>query len=353
MSPKTAAEFGRQWPALERRLHGFLRSRGVPASEVDDLVQEVATRLVSFWPKIDNDRPIWPLTATIALNLLRDRGRRTEADLLGELPECAEHIDVADAGIARMELAAVIRAMQSLTPSQRAALLQTIHPDGDSPSTPAEKMLRMRARRRLANAVGRACGGFAFKLRRLADNLQGFFSKAEGVTQALACTTCLLVATTGSATFSTPLAGPGAADEVSRSVIAGTEATKVVVEMASARRAISDELKPTHAVSVADAASHRSATRSSETKSKRPAPAMNETVKTHSAGLGAVPDAPSLPNGDAPLPAPEPPTAPDNPVEPPTVDPPPAPQPPTQAPQGDAPVNVVEEVTDLLKKTPR
>jgi hypothetical protein len=348
MSPKAAAEFGKQWPDLQRRLRYFLRSRNVPASEIDDLVQEVAARLVSFWPKIDSDRPIWPLTATIALNLLRDRSRRHDAELPGELPDCAGHSDVADAGIARLELAAVIRAMESLSASQRNALLQVLHPESDSPSTPAEKMLRMRARRRLANAVGRVGAGLAFKVRRLSDNLHGFFSKAEGVTQALACTTCLLVASAGGMTFDSPLVVPAPAGEVSPSVVAGAAATKAA--MPGAARAANEDLGPSRVASADIATTRTAGTRQATAKSKRPA-SSTEAVKTHP-GL-TVPNPPSLPEGDAPIPAPEPPGTPDQPVEPPSVDAP-TPYSPPQPPQSDAPVPVVEEVTNLLKKkTPR
>lgn len=348
MSPKAAAEFGKQWPDLQRRLRYFLRSRNVPASEIDDLVQEVAARLVSFWPKIDSDRPIWPLTATIALNLLRDRSRRHDAELPGELPECAGHSDVADAGIARLELAAVIRAMDSLSPSQRNALLQVLHPESDSPSTPAEKMLRMRARRRLANAVGRVGAGVALKFRRLSDNLHGFFSKAEGITQALACTTCLLVAS-GGVTFDSPLVVPAPSGEVSPSVVAGAVATTAAMPTAPARTSY-DELGPSRVASAAVATTRSAGTRPATAKSKRPA-SSTEAVATHP-GV-TVPNPPSLPEGDAPIPAPEPPGTPDQPVEPPTVDAP-SPGTPPRPPQGDAPIPVVEEVTNLLKKkTPR
>src|SRR5688500_14735303 len=220
MSPRAAAEFSKEWPALQSRLKTFLRCKGVGAGEIDDLVQEVATRLLSFWHKLDRDRPVWPLASTIALNLLRDRRRRPEREVLGDLPDLPSSFDAAQAGIARMELAEVLRAMDDLTPAQRTALLQAIEPEEDaSRSTSAEKMLRMRARRRLANAVGRACAGVGLKFRRAGDAVHAFFTKTDAVAQALACATCLFVTTAGAASMY-PEGGGLGIDGTPRSVAA-------------------------------------------------------------------------------------------------------------------------------------
>lgn len=349
MSPRAAAEFGRQWPALQRRLRSFLGGKGVPASEIDDLVQEVAARLISFWHKVDADRPLWPLTATIALNLLRDRSRRPEAELVGELAGLAgSNDDVADAGMARLELAAVVRAMDSLTPSQRTALLQAIEPDGER-STAAEKMLRMRARRRLANAVGRACGGLALKTRRLSDALNGFLSKADGVAQALACATCLFVASTGSAALYLPPLegyepdlevvapiGPQRQSDDALLAVPNGEATATSVEqLKPTRRAGSSEINETSGSSgkVAE-------------KGSASTPGAEGGAPTSGLGVSDAPGVPSQP----PVPAPRAPEAPEQPpVEPPTVEPEPPTRVPVEPSDGDEPIDPVGTVTELLK----
>jgi hypothetical protein len=207
MSPRAAAEFTRQWPALERRLYSFLANKGVPTSDLDDLVQETATRLLSVWRKVDRTRESWPLVVTIALNLLRDRGRKRIFEILGDLPEMPT-ADASEAGIARVELGEVLRAMDQLTPSQRDALLRALEPPRDAMTTDAaDKMLRLRARRRLANVVGRASAGIALRLRKTSDGLHAFFAKGDGIVQALACATCLFVTTAGAASLAPGFAG--------------------------------------------------------------------------------------------------------------------------------------------------
>lgn len=356
MSPKTAAEFGKQWPALQGRLRTFLRAKGVPPAEVDDYVQEVAARLVSFWPKIDRDRPIWPLAVTIALNLLRDRSRRVDLEVLGELPDRAGSNDVAEAGIARLELAAVVRAMESLTPSQRAALLQAIFPDDeDACSTSAEKMLRLRARRRLANAIGRACGGLTLKTRRLADSIHGFFSRAEAVTQALACATCLFVASAGSVLY-VPYHGYESKLEIVTPPTLSATSGDVVPAGTSFASMSGERLSPGPASSAVSRGTDMATGKQRRSRGDRPQSASSSTgssSRAPAAGL-AVSDPPAIP-GNPPVPAPgAPPAAPDQPVEAPdvSVGSPPSNEPP-EPPAGDAPIETVEEVTTLVEEATR
>jgi DNA-directed RNA polymerase specialized sigma24 family protein len=344
MSPRAAAEFGKQWPALQRRLNAFLRGKGVPPSEIDDIVQEVAARLVSFWHKVDPDRPLWPLTVTIALNLVRDRGRRPDLEFPGELPDVAGPGDVADAGIARLELAAVVRAMDALTPSQKAALLQSIFPDDETVrSTSAEKMLRMRARRRLANAVGRACGGLALRTRRLTDSIQGFFSKTEAMAQALACATCVFAASAGSMVLYPPFEAYGA----------GTSQEVLVVQqhaLSSHDTRVSPDASGTLPAEVLRPSRTSVAQASTGSVKGRTAPAKSGHSTTPGTVAGApvqnlpVPHPPGVEDAPVQTPdAPHPPPAPDQPAEAPDLD-----DLPMQSPAGDAPVGVVEEVTNLL-----
>jgi DNA-directed RNA polymerase specialized sigma24 family protein len=346
MSPRAAAEFGKQWPALQRRLTAFLRGKGVPPSEVDDLVQDVAARLVSYWHKIDPDRPLWPLTVTIALNLVRDRGRRPDLEFLGELPDVAGDGDVADASIARIELAAVVRAMDALSPAQKAALLQSIHPEEEATrSTSAEKMLRMRARRRLANAVGRACGGLALKTRRITDSIQGFFSKADAMAQALACATCVFAASTGSVVLSPSVQG----FEPGTSPVAVVEPHAVV----------STDVPASSIFSTSYATETLSPSRTAGVRTTTNGVAGKASADSQSSGAGGtvtgtpvqnlpMPEAPEVPS-DTPVTtapdAPPAPTAPDQPTEAPDLG-----GGPVQAPAGDAPVAPVEELTTLLKE---
>ena len=349
MSPRAAAEFGKQWPALQRRLNAFLRGKGVPPGEIDDIVQEVAARLVSFWHKVDPDRPLWPLTVTIALNLVRDRGRRPDLEFPGELPDVAGPGDVADASIARLELAAVVRAMDALTPSQKAALLQSIFPDEDTVrSTSAEKMLRMRARRRLANAVGRACGGLALRTRRITDSIQGFFSKTEAMAQALACATCVFAASAGSTVLLPPFEsyGPGVSQEVIvQQHVVITDGTHITPQ---AWETLPTEVLSPSRTSVAQASTGSVKGKTAPAKSGHsPGPANVSGTPVQNL---PVPRPPGVEDAPVQTPdAPHPPPAPDQPAEAPGLE-----DLPVQSPSGDAPVGVVEEVTKVLgEKTKR
>ena len=350
MSPRAAAEFGKQWPVLQRRLNAFLRGKGVPPSEIDDLVQEVAARLVSFWHKVDPDRPLWPLTVTIALNLVRDRGRRPDLELLGELPEVAGSADVANASIARLELAAVVRAMDALTPSQKAALLQSICPDEEIVrSTSAEKMLRMRARRRLANAVGRACGGLVLKARRLTDSLQGFFSKTDAMAQALACATCVFAVSAGSTVLYPPFQAYGPGTPQATIVQHRTVVTPEKSAPVHASRVMPAEvLSPSRATATATSSSGLKG-RAVATGSKgSDVPAMSAGTPVQNLPVPGPPGVPPQPPVPTAPDAPSTPPAPDQPSEAPDVG-----DGPVQAPNGDAPLDPVEEVTTLLEKVKR
>lgn len=143
--------FEKEWPELARRLKGSLARRRVSACLIDDIVQETGFRLFKMWDQVDPERSPWGLTLTIAKNLLWDElHRRGARELLIDPPDRATYVDVEDAGIARLELWRVGRALLKMSPAHRAVLLAEL---GDekiiSTSQAATKMMRMRARRRL------------------------------------------------------------------------------------------------------------------------------------------------------------------------------------------------------------
>ena len=313
MSPTAAAEFTKNWPLLERRLRSFLAAKRVAPCDIDDLVQETAARLLSVWSKVDPGRPLWALTVTIALNLVRDRRRKPDVEVLCDPPEREWTIDAERAGLARMELGKVLRAMADLTESQRAALIQVVEPGFVSDRTEAaDKMLRMRARRRLANAIGRASAGLAIKLRRVGDALHGLLTKGEGVTQALACATCLFVTTAGAGALypamdaeAQELTAVGAS--LDHEITATTSQSDVLVT-----RTISSEdiISPRAGATATTAESARSGRRGDKGSDGGGAASGTDGVADPSLSLPSA----SLPGGDAPLPGA--PTAPDQPADP-------------------------------------
>ena len=196
MSPDAERTFEREWVVLSRRLRLLLARKRVDPSLQDDLVQETALRLLSMWDSVDLRRPLWPLTVTIALNILRDRGRLVNKDdLMADIPERGALHDVEAAGLARVELARVREAMGALSQSQRSALMKEIggHAMAYAPDTSGEKMLRMRARRKLKSALESVSGVVALRLRKIADFVEAAFAAKEGATAAASCVFCLVL----------------------------------------------------------------------------------------------------------------------------------------------------------------
>src|SRR5688500_4688799 len=104
MSPDMKVDFEGEWGELQKRLRRFLFRKKVPAARHDDLVQETALRLLLMWSQVDRSRSPWPLTVTIATNLLRDEVRvRPVREVVGDLPDHAAEVDVERSGLARVE----------------------------------------------------------------------------------------------------------------------------------------------------------------------------------------------------------------------------------------------------------
>lgn len=225
MSPEAERTFELEWAVLARRLRSVLVRKGVDPAVHDDLVQETALRLLSMWDAVDRRRPLWPLTVTIALNLLRDRGRIVNKDdLMGDIPDLGDVQDVEAAGLARVELDRVRRAMTALSPSQRSALMKEIgnHALSNAPDTSSDKMLRMRARRKLRTALENVSGLVALRLRRVVDAVEAAFAAKEGAISAASCVVCLVIgvgATVGAPASLTPHASAGAIDSRSGSAL--------------------------------------------------------------------------------------------------------------------------------------
>ena len=197
MTPEKRRDFERQWPALARRVEGMLIRKGVPACRRDDIMQETALRLIRVWDDVDPLKSVPALAATIALNLVRDESRRRTAhDDLNELSEVSEPGYVEAAGLARVELSRVRSAMAQLSPAQRDSLLAEIG-DGN-PSRihhpNAEKMLRLRARKKLMAAMEKVGGALLLRLRRAGDVLQLSSSGLrEAFVQGVSCLGCVAV----------------------------------------------------------------------------------------------------------------------------------------------------------------
>lgn len=360
MSPEAKRSFEDEWAVLSRRLRLLLIRKHVPPGQHDDLLQETALRLVSMWDSVDRRRELWPLTATIALNLVRDRGRIVHRDdLVGDMPELRALTDVETAGIARMELAKVREAMNQLSASHRSILMKEIggHTGAALPDGAADKMLRMRARRKLRSAMEKVSGLVALRARRLGDLFESLVVLRETGMTAASCAFCLALGVGGTMLAPSILipeasARPvqGAAD--SSTVLAAPQSTSIAASDTEARRAIAEARATSAAARDADAGGQEPSARRGKDREAAVKPASNSGL------LGDLPvgdggdDATSPPSisldaqSDQPAPAggggdaPEVPPAPD----------PPAPPPIPGSGDEDSGQDPVGEVTELAEE---
>lgn len=182
MTSDQERDFEHQWPALAVRVNRLLRRKRISAWLAEDLTQETGLRLVRMWPKIDQTQPLWPLAATIALNLMRDEMRREAShELTYDVPDGPSKENVEQRGMARLELRAVGGALAQMTEPHRHALLDEVSSARTvSPEPTAVRMLRMRARRKLQNILDHASLlgiAFADQLRRVMRETEVAISK--------------------------------------------------------------------------------------------------------------------------------------------------------------------------------
>jgi DNA-directed RNA polymerase specialized sigma24 family protein len=139
------------WPEVAARLRSMLRRRGVRHHDIDEIVQETATRVItSAVPYADADdlfRWASVVGGRLAIDLRR-RGARLSGE---ELPDRADTIDVADAAEHRVVLGAVRNRLRELSSRDQEVLLSSLH---DEPASSRRESVRMavarhRARNRL------------------------------------------------------------------------------------------------------------------------------------------------------------------------------------------------------------
>ena len=149
--------FEANWPQLEAQLRGALTRRRVPFDEVEDVLQETAFRLLQHWDQVRAES-LWAYALTVALNIVRDEARKKERRNRSVLDKLAEIHDPEHEALVRLELDRVRVALHSMTERQRTILLGEVGEATCDPSTPAQKMARMRARRRLRSLTEDASG---------------------------------------------------------------------------------------------------------------------------------------------------------------------------------------------------
>lgn len=207
MTSEDQKRFESQWPAVAARLDSMLARRGVPPDRREDIVQETGLKLLKTWERVDASKPLWPLTVTIALNLMRDQARKgLFTEVPTEIPDRSASDNVEELNLARLELKRAGLALAQLNPGQREVLLAEVDPASyRSTSSPAAtKMLRMRARRKLSvlmqqvSALALAPVAAIKRVGRL-GHLFPFSRASEGVVTSALCGVLCVVALGGSA----------------------------------------------------------------------------------------------------------------------------------------------------------
>lgn len=151
--------FENEWPDTAARLETALRRRRIPAPLIDDLVQDTGLRLFQKWECVDPERGSWPLAYTVAMNILKDQLRSEERRQPAVPPPAPPDFDPEVMALARIELEKVRDALIQLSPAQRSALLAEIGEHSENGrSKAADKMLRLRARKRLKTLTQDAPG---------------------------------------------------------------------------------------------------------------------------------------------------------------------------------------------------
>jgi hypothetical protein len=103
-APKLAAA----WPELEHQLRRVLHARHVPVDDHDDLLQEVAARILASGVAFESADDLLPWASTVIRRLHIDHVRKANRVALdGHVPEVRGSADVERTVAARMELSSV------------------------------------------------------------------------------------------------------------------------------------------------------------------------------------------------------------------------------------------------------
>ena len=140
------------WPDVERRLRALLYRRGLEQASADDVVQEVALRVLAHGVTFDSAEDLlrWaaPVACRLHVDLLRHRARITDAE---EAPDHASRIDVAGEVADRLELQRAFRAIATLRPADRDAIIEAVA-DEAPPARSRQEAVRLAVRRHRARS---------------------------------------------------------------------------------------------------------------------------------------------------------------------------------------------------------
>jgi len=157
------------WPSVSERLSAMLHRRGVSHHDADEAIQETAARVVSTGLEFRDADDLFRWAAVVSWRIAIDARRRCTRVTSHEVPDRADHVDVAQIAEHRMALSAVTTRFKDLSERDRAVLLASF----DEQPTPNRveqvrlAVARHRARSRLRSLLdGVAAPVAAFAARR-------------------------------------------------------------------------------------------------------------------------------------------------------------------------------------------
>jgi DNA-directed RNA polymerase specialized sigma24 family protein len=150
------------WPEVSCRLTKLLMSRGAPRDVADDVVQEVAARVLAKEIVFGDATDLLRWAVPVALNLLVDNAR--SAHRVTPVTETPDQpvADVADLVAHRDRLGRVLGAIRHLSPADQAALTASDDLPADRREAVRLAVRRHRARRRLLALVDGVAAFAAF-----------------------------------------------------------------------------------------------------------------------------------------------------------------------------------------------
>ena len=157
------------WPGVSLRLATMLRRRGVGRHDADEAIQETAARAISAGVEFSDGDDLFRWASVVSWRVAIDARRRCTRLSADEVPDRADHVDVAQAAENRIVLTAVTNSFKDLPARDQAVLLEgfEIGPPVSRGESVRVAVARHRARNRLRGLLnGLAAPVVAFIARR-------------------------------------------------------------------------------------------------------------------------------------------------------------------------------------------
>jgi sigma-70-like protein len=136
-----ALDFDAAWPSAHARMTAALRNRGLQATDVDDIVQEVAVRALRDRQRFVSDEHLVRWCCRVAINLHIDATRRQRRVSPDPPPDVADACDTARTVEQRMTVERLMARIADLSPDEQRLLLD------HSPADSRREVVRLAVRR--------------------------------------------------------------------------------------------------------------------------------------------------------------------------------------------------------------